>query len=164
MKFRHLSNRLDESVGTAGETIARHIGRRDVLRRAIRGAAVVIAGATVGSMMNAKAAFANTCSNPDCGPTARCNGSVMPAGQYCPSGRTPCKHSQCSNCEWASGTWVACTGAGRCGGGFWLCADCRTSSSCSYCTQLSGTYCTGCCSPEEVKAEMRLHQVTTAAA
>jgi len=155
MRFRHLSNRLDESAGVAGETIARHIGRRDVLRRAVRGAATVIAGVTVGSMIDAKSAFAVSCSKPDCGPTARCSSGVLPAGQYCPSGRIPCKSSQCSNCEWATGNWVACTGTGRCGLGYWLCSDCRTTSSCSYCTQLSGTYCSGCCSSEEVKAEMK---------
>src|SRR5262249_40890580 len=143
--------------GSTGERIARTIGRRDVLKRTLRGATVVLAGTVVGSFSGMKQAWAaSNCNSPDCGPT-KCVGTyLLPAGTYCPTGRGLCKLSSgCGGCPSSSGTWVACTGLGHCGGGFWLCADCKHTTSCSgVCQQLSGIYCSGCCIRGDVEREV----------
>lgn len=152
---KSLGKRFDKQVSNATDFTARRITRRESLKRLVRGSAVVAAGVAVGSLSSIKPAMAVTCS---CSP---------PHGRYCsgcPYNGCPSGGSICYDFYPGTGSWVACSGFGRCHQGFYLCYDCNTRSGHCYCGCKTGLLCGQCCSPADVKAEMgRLQQAAMAA-
>lgn len=142
----------DVSLLTKG--LARRLSRREALMRGLRGVAVVSAGVAGGTILTAEQAKAVTCT---CGPPNNKYCSGCPSNG-CPSGYDVCYSNQgCSQCIYASGSWVSCTGLGDCGYGYKRCYDCRkhaTTGCTSTCGCLTGILCGFCCSPAEVKAFM----------
>jgi hypothetical protein len=163
MRLSDLGRQLDETVLGASASLARRLNRRQLLRGALGGSAVAVAGLSLGSaatILRTRDAEAHL---NHCGGWFHINGSTEPGSPQCggcpfngcPSGFSICQKppSTCRNCEYANGNWVAQNGLGTCGGGFRLCYDCNPGN-CSICTCLSGTLCTGCCSQADVQREM----------
>lgn len=156
---------FDKQTSIVTEQIARVLSRRRMLASSVKVTAMAVAGATVGTFLNIKAAFADpTCTcdwyngsgQANCPGTSGCN----PPGAVCPTGCTPCTSSDvCSNgnyyCNWSTGYWTSCTGLGACHGGTKQCADCKCPNCSHVCTCLSNCICCTCCTPQQVEAEMR---------
>jgi hypothetical protein len=163
-----LGQKLDSRVAHLSETLTRRISRRDALRTAIVGGATSIAVMSLGQ----KPALAQSCY---CGPTVHCDnyGHKCPSNG-CPTGYEACKqgsdyYCSCAQghlnrqgycCEWAAGTWIACTGLGK-GYGYKKCYDCisvgrgNEHDRCTdWCTCLGECICCTCTKPEEVRSEM----------
>jgi hypothetical protein len=148
---------LDRTVNILSESAARTLTRRRVLRTAVKGLVAATAGLALTLGPDLREAFAQTCtcnwiggsSNADCPKVGYCSDDSCPSGcSLCTSG------GGC--CEYPSGSWVSCTGLGRCGAGYRLCIDCKCSTCSGYlCTCLTDFYCCNCCTPSEVEAEMQ---------
>jgi hypothetical protein len=133
-----------------------------MLTNSVKGVAIALAGATLGTFINFKDAFAAGCycnwyggvSNANCPKKGGC----PPNG--CPSNCSPCTSSDvCNNgvnyCNYPNGHWTSCSGLGTCGNGYRICLDCKCPN-CSYvCTCLSTCICCSCCTPLDVENEMR---------
>lgn len=163
MSWARMGEALDARVGSMAEKITRRISRRDALRTAVVGGATGVATLVLGQ----KPAFAVYCY---CGPTYHCSyyRHTCPSRPGCPSGYILCKNSSsayCSCdqghynqqgycCEWAAGSWIACSGLGS-GHGFKVCSDCLgPARECAYwCTCLSSCQCCNCTTPADVRAE-----------
>ena len=156
---------FDKQTSILSEQIARSLSRRRVLATSVKVTVAAVAGATVGTFLNSKAAFAANCTcnwyggsgNANCPGTSGCNPS---GGNICPTGCTPCTSSDyCRSgyyaCIYAGGYWVSCTGLGNCGAGSRECADCKCPNCSHVCTCLSNCICCNCCTPQQVEAEMR---------
>lgn len=152
MIWKDIGTKFDARVGKGTERLARRVSRRDALRTA-----VITGATTVGALaLGQRPAFATVRCGPACGPSPRCS-SGCPLTSGCPSGRVLCTKKagfRCT-CEWATGSWVYCSGYGRCGQGFTLCQDCIPTHSCGICICLSGILCGQCCSPTDVVEEIR---------
>jgi hypothetical protein len=164
MRLSDFGRQLDERMTNASMSVARQLDRRQLLKRALGGSAIVAAGLAIGSLSGTRDAFASTscqCGNWIGGEpgSPRCANCPTDA---CPSGYHVCKRgSGCSTslCDWASGSWVACDGFGTCGNGFRVCYDCRpNSNTCSICTCMSACKLCNACSAEEVRDAMLAEQ------
>jgi hypothetical protein len=164
MSWRTLGSTFDGAVGSLAERTARGLTRRQAVRTMVIGGASGIGALSIG----VEPAWADACTN-NCGPTKRCSGCP---GNGCPGGYSLCKgcstcncfNSQHYRCEWPSGSWMACSGLGRCRGGYEICYDCIGSGGChNWCTCLSECLCCNCCTPDEVKAEQQAIQQQIAA-
>jgi hypothetical protein len=148
----------DRAVNLAAEDIARRLTRRRVVSRGVKGAAALVAGLSVGGFAGVRSAFASnclcSCDFPGCGECS-CKGKSCPANG-CPSGCVSCISTDCpgSGCIYSDGTWVCCTGCGRCGLGYYSCWDCRCLTCNDACGCKTDCRCAGCCSPAQVKEEM----------
>jgi hypothetical protein len=154
----NLGKRIDSGVAAATEKATRTMARRAVLRTAVTGGAISLGALAVGQ---APAFATEKCSQGiDCGPTRRCSGCPSTG---CPSGYGLCKGSStgiCFNnqgwrCEWPSGEWIACNGAGR-GNGYYICYDCKGPGGCAkWCTCLSACICCQCLTAADLVAEQK---------
>lgn len=159
MAMWKLGKIIDARVGEMTEKATRTMARRAVLRTAVTGGVASLGALALGQT---PALAAEKCSQGmDCGPTRRCSGCPS-AG--CPSGYGLCHGSSTSSCfntqgyrcEWTSGQWVACTGAGKFGNGIYICYDCKGSGGCAHwCTCLSGCICCNCTSAADLVAEQK---------
>ncbi|WP_157254433.1 hypothetical protein [Nonomuraea typhae] len=164
MWFKRTSSKIEKYTTDATDQLARQVSRREGLKRALAGATTLIAGVAVGQFAGAKSAAAAV--DCPCAPPRGVYCSGCPTNG-CPSGHVICKTSHgCDPCIYSDGYWVSCTGLGSCGGGFRLCYDCKKSSgTCSTtCGCRTGILCSGCCTADEVKAEMARVQQEAAAA
>src|SRR5215218_5285063 len=148
--------RTDKKVSFLSEDLARKLSRKQLMVRGVKGFAAVAAGASVGSLVRVKDAFAANCTcscdYPGCG-NCSCRGKICP-NNGCPSGCTLCKAGDCDSCPYSNASWVCCTGCGVCGLGWYVCYDCKCPGCGSLCGCKTDCRCSGCCSPAEVKAEM----------
>ena len=148
--WKELGKRVDERIGRGTEKAGRILNRRSALRT------VVLTGAaTAGAVaLGVRPAFASVTCPEACGPSPRCSHGCPYVG--CPSGHTLCRHppTSCGGyCVYSTGTWVHCTGYGKCGQGFTLCQDCKPDHSCDICICVSSIICRECCTPRDVRAE-----------
>jgi hypothetical protein len=156
--------KLDKRTSILAEGIARSLSRRQVLVTTVKGTVATVAAATLGILVDLKTAFAITCDCHwydgivGCPNYGACNSGgpgACPSGcSYCTSADV-CRDSKGYYCGYSDGWWVSCTGFGQCGNGYKICSDCKCTT-CSYvCTCLSNVICSGCCTPQQVEAEMR---------
>ncbi len=119
--------------------------------------------ATVGAIaLGQRPASAAVKCGPKCGPSPFCTSPPCP-NVGCPSGKKLCKNNCNGLCDHATGSWVYCSGYGRCGNGYTICQDCHKQGSCYVCICLSGIICADCCSSAEVVAEhQRIQELTGA--
>lgn len=149
-------DKLDRSLSRGSEAVARRMTRRQAAYRFARGTGGALAAISVGGLIEASSAYANC----PCGPTPNClsmYGKQCPDGSnstYCPSGFSRCTHTACSNCIYPDGQWT-CGGCGSGCASYYVCTDCKPSGSCTYCTCRSKCFCSGCCTPAEVVADMQ---------
>lgn len=148
--WKGIGRRIDTRVGKATEKAARLVSRRAALRTAI-----LTGAATAGAIaLGQRPAFATVRCPDRCGPSPLCSYGCPTLG--CPPHHSLCKHPPVSCgglCVWATGTWVHCTGYGKCGQGFKLCQDCKPTHSCNICICISGVLCRDCCTVTDVRAE-----------
>jgi hypothetical protein len=157
---------FDKQTSIVVESLARLITRRRVVTNSLKGVAAVVAGASLGTFIDFRDAFAAGCTcnwyngsgNANCPSHPGCNSS---GSASCPSGCSPCtssdvcRDSQGYYCNYSSGSWTSCTGQGSCGNGYRICIDCKCPN-CSYvCTCLSNCICCNCCKEADVENEMR---------
>ena len=158
--WKEFGKKLDDRIGRGTEKAGRILNRRTALRT------VVLTGAaTAGAVaLGVRPAFASITCPDACGPSPLCSHGCPDVG--CPAGHTLCKHPpyDCGGyCVWSTGTWVHCTGYGKCGQGFKLCQDCKPNNSCNICICISGVICRDCCTPRDVRAEQHRIQEILAA-
>jgi hypothetical protein len=151
MSWRELGTKFDDRVGRGTDRIARRTSRRDVLRTAVLGS-VAAAGAIALGQRPALAAVHCKAPCGSGGGSPRCSGCPSLG---CPSGMKLCKNNCHGLCPYPHGTWVRCTGLGRCGKGYTVCQDCHSEGSCNVCECESGIQCADCCSSADVQAERR---------
>lgn len=148
--WRDLGRRIDTRIGQGIERAGRAVSRRAALRTAILTAVTAAGSAALGQ----RPAFARIHCPDRCGPSPRCRHGCPKLG--CPPHHSLCKHPprSCGGlCVWATGTWVHCTGYGKCRRGFTLCQDCKPHHSCDICICVSGILCRDCCHPRDVRRE-----------
>ncbi|MGI8447987.1 MAG: hypothetical protein ACR2MP_12570 [Streptosporangiaceae bacterium] len=171
MKWKKLGAGLDTHISDISEQAARRLSRRGALRAAVVSSVAGIGAVALGQ---APAMATEKCSKGlQCGPTKRCSGCGG-ASNGCPSGYHLCKSSgECAYgkknpnkqgyyCEWASGSWIACNGAGTSGAGYYVCYDCVDQGCSGWCTCLSGCICCKCTTAAELKAEQKRQQMLAA--
>ena len=156
---------FDKNISIVVESFARRFGRRKVISTAIRGTFAMVAGVTIAQLTGLKQAFADCkCTCDDCwtqGSPCDDIGYSCPTDllSKCPSGCSVCCCEDCGGwCNYASGSWISyqCTGLGTCGKGYRICTDCKCAGSCNHkCSCLSPIDCYNCCTPQQVKAEVR---------
>jgi hypothetical protein len=173
MRLSDFGQQLDARVLGLSASLARQVGRRQVIGTILRGAGLAAAGLSLGTLataLNPREAEAHL---NHCGGWWHIHGSTEPGSAQCagcpsngcPSGYLVCPSSTgCRNCTYTGGYWVAQNGLGRCGGGYRLCYDCHRSGSCTVCTCLSTILCTGCCLAEDVQESLRQQAAAAAAA
>ena len=149
-----MSNDFDKQVSVWTESVIRSTQRRKFFSKGIKGVAAIISGATLGSLASTKGAFAAA------NVTCTCDwaqGRQCASTSGCPSGCSVCtKTDWCSGwCDYPGGSWVSCSGLGHCGYGYRTCLDCKCSGCNNLCTVLSDVICSGCCSPQDIEAEMK---------
>lgn len=148
---KEFGTNLDARIGRGTEWITRKIDRRTVLRTTMLSGTATIGALALGQ----RPAFATIRCPNSCGPSPLCSG-YCGLSTGCPSGYSICKHppTSCGGlCEYASGSWIHCTGYGKCGLGYTLCQDCKPTNSCNICICVSGILCGQCCSAADVVAE-----------
>lgn len=149
-RWQELGRRIDTRIGRGVEKAGRIISRRAALRTAILTGATAAGAVALGQ----RPAFARVHCPERCGPSPLCR-------HGCPHLGCPPRHSLCKSppyscggwCVYATGTWVHCTGYGKCGRGYRLCQDCRRHHSCHICICVSGILCRDCCHRRDVEAE-----------
>lgn len=158
--WRQLGSRIDTRIGRGAEKAGRIVSRRAALRTAILTGASAIGAVALGQ----RPAFARVTCPERCGPSPLCAHGCPDLG--CPPYHSLCKHPPRSCyglCVYATGTWVHCTGYGRCRRGFRLCQDCKPHHSCDICICVSGILCRDCCHQRDVLAEAeRIQQMIAA--
>jgi len=159
-RWRELGRGLDTRVGKGTEKVARAINRRAALRT------VILTGATTAGAvaLGQRPAFASVTCPEKCGPSPICSSGCPNLG--CPPSHSLCKHppTSCGGlCVWSTGTWVHCTGYGKCGQGFKLCQDCKPTHSCNLCICVSGVLCRDCCTHHDVLTEQKRIEAVIAA-
>lgn len=154
-----LPARVDRKIGQWLEDTSRLIGRRKILMNGLKGAAVAVAGLTVGTLPGRASADP---SHPYChypnGRHCSAYGKTCPTSGGCPSGCYVCTRSSgCSTslCPYSSGYWITAPACGVCGYGYYLCYDCRCTSCSRICGCKSSCRCSGCCALAEVEEDMR---------
>lgn len=153
---------LDKRTSLLTESVARAISRRRMLLKAAKGTVTAIAGVALGQLIGVRNAFAacgcnwyGGAGNANCPDVGGCPATGCPAGCSLCTSSDVCRNSQGYYCNYAGGSWVACTGQGTCGNGHRTCTDCKCPN-CSYvCTCLSVCICCNCCTPQDVEAEMQ---------
>ncbi len=159
-RWQELGRRIDTRIGRGIEKAGRIVSRRAALRTAILTGVTAACAVALGQ----RPALARVRCPERCGPSPRCR-------YGCPHVGCPPRHSLCKSppvscggwCVYASGTWVHCTGYGKCGRGYTLCLDCRRHHSCHVCICVSGILCRDCCHRRDVEAEARRIQRIIAA-
>lgn len=158
--WKEFGRRIDARVGRGTEKAGRIVNRRAALRTAI-----LTGAATVGAVaLGQRPAFAKVTCPDACGPSPLCAHGCPTLG--CPARHSLCKHppTSCGGlCVYSTGTWVHCTGYGKCGHGFRLCQDCKPRHSCNICICISGVLCADCCTPYDVRVERERVQGVIAA-
>lgn len=148
--WRGIGREVDARIGRMTEKAVRVVSRRAALRTAILTGAAAAGAVALGQ----RPAFAAVRCPERCGPSPLCSHGCPALG--CPRHHRLCKHPpySCGGlCVWSTGTWVHCTGYGKCGQGFTLCQDCKPSHSCDICICVSGVVCKDCCTAADVHAE-----------
>lgn len=161
---------LDRQISVLSEELARNLNRRRFLINGVKGLAAAAAAVSIGGLTNLREVFAVTCT---CNWINGSGNSNCPHWSYpcptyggCPSGCSFCTINDLprgSNgfgcygwCNYSGGQWISCNNLCNCGNGYRVCSDCKCSTCNGYlCTCLSsGVICCGCCTPQEVQAEM----------
>lgn len=149
------SKDFDRFVNTLSESVVRKMQRRKILIAGIKGVFAATAGIALANFEGIKNAFAVTCT---CAWAfgGQCYGTGSEE-QNCPSGCTTCTLQDYCNgwCNYQSGYWTSCSGLGQCGHGYRICKDCKCPNCSNVCTILSNILCYGCCTAQQVEAEMR---------
>lgn len=154
---------FDKQLSVMAESVARAINRRRFIAGTAKGVFAALAGGALAQLVNVREAFASC---PYChwiqgkSCVSQPYGGSCPYFGGCPSGCTVCTQTDyCSDwCIYPNGQWVNCSGLGQCGEGYKVCTDCKCPDCSQLCTCLSGTICSGCCTPADVAAEaQRLH-------
>ena len=156
MSWRELGTRFDDRIGRGTDRITRRISRRDAVRTAVLGG-VAAAGAIALGRRPALAAVQCQAPCGSHGGSPHCSGCP---NLGCPSGMRLCRNNCGTTCPYPHGTWIRCTGLGRCGHGYTVCQDCHNNGCSDVCECESGIQCADCCSAADVQAERhRVHAV-----
>jgi hypothetical protein len=172
MKWNRIGARVDASIGDLSEHAARKLSRRDTLRVGMLNGVAGIGALALGKLNCATQPIPKCSKEVDCGPTRRCSGCP---GTGCPSAYHLCKstgqcgpggtpNSQGYYCEWCSGSWIACNGAGSFGNGYYICYDCVDQGCAGWCTCLSECICCNCTNEKDLKTEQKRLDLLMAAA
>jgi hypothetical protein len=149
---------FDKHVSILSESLARMLTRRKMAGTTVKGLFTTVAAATLGQLPNLGEVHASChCTCDDCWTTGYpCDHIGYPCPpHYCPSGCVTCYIGDCGGwCTYTSGTWVSCSGLGKCGRGYRICRDCKCPHCSHKCSCLSAIVCENCCTAQDVRSEM----------